>query len=321
MENKNVYVIVLAAVISLLVGAVAGYMIASASSAKEDQPQENMKDSENAAPPSTVPLNELQSRVMDFVNYRLVKPGVSAEVKSVDEMDQFYRFNLTFKQDGTEVAGASIYATKDGKYLILNLIELPEEVESGDTGKTVTPTPTPTTKTETKIDIENEPFKGDENAEIVIVEFSDYACPFCAKFAINTLPKIMENYNVRFVYKDFPLPMHGEVAIKAHEAANCAADQGKYWEYHDILFQRQSEWKDNASKFIDYAKMLNLNVDEFQACLDSGKYREEVMQDVEEGKQLGIRGTPTFFINGERLVGAVPYEKFEEVIKRQLEQK
>ena len=307
MEVKPPILIALAAIASLLVGVAIGYFVASPSSPQPttNQPQINT---------STIPIAQVKDRVMDFVNYRLVKPGVKAELKDMKEEDQFYRFNLTLEKDGNKVADVSVYTTKDGEYLILNLIKLPETIEKQNEQpeETTTPTPSTTPQSQTQPDIENEPYKGDENAEIVIVDFSSYSCPYCRKFTLNTLPKILENFNVKYVFKDFPI--HGEIAIKAHEAANCAYEQGKYWEYHDILFQRQSEWKKNESKFVEYAKMLGLDVEEFKACLDSGKYREEVLKDRDEGTKLGVRGTPTFIIDGKKVSGALPYQEFEKIL-------
>ncbi len=308
MEPKPPYLIALAAIASLLIGVVIGYSIAGLST---PQPDTNQPHSDT----STIPIAQVKDRVMDFVNYKLVKPGVKAQLKDMKEEDQFYRFNLTLEKDGNNVADVSVYTTKDGQYLILNLIKLPEVIEKQEEKpeETTTPTPSTTPQSQTQPDIENEPYKGDENAEIVIVDFSSYSCPYCRKFTINTLPKILENFNVRYVFKDFPI--HGEIAIKAHEAANCAYEQGKYWEYHDILFERQSEWMRNESKFVEYAKILGLNVEEFKACLDSGKYRDEILKDKEEGMDLGVRGTPTLFINGRKVVGAQPYEEFERIIR------
>jgi len=313
MDNKKSLSIAFIVIVSLIVGLLAGYFVAEIFSPEKPEIQKDLKNTKKSESEKyTVPVEDLESMVLGFVNSRLVKPGVSAKLASADEMDHFYRFNLTLEKDDNVVANVSVYATKDGKYLILNLIKLPEKIEEK---KKTEPKPTETPKSETRLDVENEPYLGDENAEILIVEFSDYACPYCGKFAIETLPKIFENFNVKLVFKDFPLPTHGEVAIKAHEAANCAGEQGKYWEYHDVLFSRQSEWKKNSSKFVEYAKMLGLNVEEFRACLDSGKYREEVLQDREEGIKLGVRGTPTLFVNGQKVTGALPYQDFEKILR------
>ncbi|ADC65925.1 DSBA oxidoreductase [Ferroglobus placidus DSM 10642] len=247
-------------------------------------------------------LSEIEEKVVNFVNTNLLKPGIEAKIVNVSEEDGFYVFDLEFSKDGNTLGYDSVYVTKDGKYLFIGKFDLSGEVENE--------------KAEKLIDVENEPWKGDPNAKITIVEFSSYDCPFCAKFALETLPKILQNFSVKVVFKDFPI--HGEV--KAHEAANCAGEQGKYWEYHDVLFQRQEEWRKNESKLLEYAKELGLNVSEFEICLNSDKYREEVLKDKEEGIKLGVRGTPTFFVNGKVVEGAKPYEEFEKILK-ELEEK
>jgi len=306
MLDKNVSTILIASAVSLVIGLALGFLVGSLSS------HGGVKSPENASVNTVnLPIDEVKAKVSDFVSYKLVKPGITAELTDAKEEKEFYRFNFTLRKDGSPVADISLYTTKDGKYLILNLIKLPEKIEKREVNVTKTQTPQP----EINIDIKNEPYKGNKNAKVTIVEFSDYACPFCARFATQTLPKIMKNFDVRFVYKDFPLPMHGEAAVKAHEAANCALEQGKYWQYHDILFQRQAEWKSNTSKFLDYAKALGMNVTEFKECLDSDKYRQEILEDRDEGMKLGVRGTPTFFINGKKISGALPYEEFARVIR------
>ncbi len=303
MSDKDVSTILIVSAVSIVIGLLIGYFAGNLSSAS---PQLN--ESNNSL---KVPIDEIEGRVSDFVNYKLVKPGISAELTDSKEEDEFYRFNFTLKRDDSPLADISLYTTKDGEYLILNLVRLPEKIEKGE-NVSKTPTPQP----EVKIDTKNEPFKGNRDASVTIVEFSDYACPFCAKFATQTLPEIMKNFDVKLVFKDFPLPMHGEIAIKAHEAANCALEQGKYWEYHDMLFERQSEWMKNSSKFVEYAKILGMDVESFKNCFESGKYRDEILKDRDEGMKLGVRGTPTFFINGKKVSGALPYEEFERVIKQ-----
>jgi len=116
---------------------------------------------------------------------------------------------------------------------------------------------------------------------------------------------------VRLIYKDFPLPMHA-LAMPAHEAARCAGDQGRYWAYHDILFDRQPRFERDA--LVGYAVDLNLDRERFERCLDGHTYRAAVEADFAEGRELGVRSTPTFLINGKPLVGAHPIENFREAI-------
>ncbi len=279
--SKMIYALV---IIGFFAGIAVGYAVFSGKGGEAYTPSK----SDN----STLPISEVERRVEDYMNKKLVKPGISVEIGKATEQGIFYKFDVNVLKNGEVVTTATVYATKDGRYLILNMVNISKSMEF-------------------EVSIEGEPAKGDQNAKITIVEFSGYDCPFCAKFAKETLNKILNNFSVRFVFKDFPV--HGEV--KAHEAANCAMEQGKYWEYHDMLFDRQGEWRKNESKFIEYAKELGLDVNKFKDCLESDKYREEVLEDRKEGIDLGVSGTPTFFINGKKIVGALPYKEFEKVIK------
>jgi len=116
---------------------------------------------------------------------------------------------------------------------------------------------------------------------------------------------------VRLVYKDFPLPSHS-LAMPAHEAARCAGDQGRYWAYHDVLFERQPRFE--RQNLVEYAINLNLDRERFERCLDGHKFRAAVEADFAEGRELGVRSTPTFLINGKPLVGAQPIENFRAAI-------
>ena len=153
---------------------------------------------------------------------------------------------------------------------------------------------------------EGAPRRGPEKAPVTIVEFSDFQCPFCVR-AQPTLRRVRETYadKVRFVFLDFPLDMHPQ-AKKAHEAAACAADQGKFWPMYDRLFTSQGKFEVPALK--GYAAELGLAAADFAACLDSGRHAAATEAGIEEGERHGVTGTPAFFINGRMLVGAQPYE-------------
>ncbi|MBI4611664.1 MAG: thioredoxin domain-containing protein [Candidatus Rokubacteria bacterium] len=131
------------------------------------------------------------------------------------------------------------------------------------------------------------------------------------------LDRILKEYptQVRLVFKDFPLDFHA-LARPAHEAARCAGEAGKYWEYHDRLFAAQPEFA--RDDLIRYAAELGIPREGFVQCLESGRFRALIEADVEEGRRIGIRGTPTFFINGRPLAGAAPYEAFQELIEEAL---
>ena len=121
---------------------------------------------------------------------------------------------------------------------------------------------------------------------------------------------------VRLIYKDFPLPSHA-LAVPAHEAARCAGEQGAYWPYHDILYRRQPHFE--RDELVAYAIELNLDRERFERCLDDHKFRDAVKADVDEGRELGVRGTPTFLINGKPLVGAHPVETFRAALDEALQ--
>lgn len=166
------------------------------------------------------------------------------------------------------------------------------------------------------VSADDDPIKGDKDAKVTIVEFSDFECPFCGK-AEPTLKKILEKYQgkVKLVYRDFPLAMHKN-AQKAAEASQCANDQGKYWEYHEKLYANQKAL--TLADLKKYAADLGLNSAKFNECLDSDKYADEVKKDLADGESYGVDGTPAFFINGVKLVGAQPYEEFEKIIEAEL---
>lgn len=162
----------------------------------------------------------------------------------------------------------------------------------------------------------NDPVLGPPTAPVEIVEFSDFQCPFCSRVG-PTLKQIQQTYGerVRLVFRDLPLPNHAQ-AFKAAEAAQCAHDQGKFWEYHDVLFANQSALAPEQLK--GHAATLGLDTAVFAACLDEGRHAERVRQDMAEAERLGINGTPAFFINGRFLSGALPFESFRAVIDDEL---
>lgn len=186
-----------------------------------------------------------------------------------------------------------------------------------------TPQPTSSTNGEVagvgKVEVvvnPNDPAKGNLQAPVTIVEFSDFQCPYCG-FVEPTLRKIFETYpdKVKLVYKNYPLPSH-ENAENAALAALCAKEQDKYWEYHDKLFENQESLKvDDLKK---YAADLGLKTPDFNSCLESKKYKSQIEADMMEANRAGVRGTPAFFLNGRPLYGAQPFEKFKAVIDEEL---
>lgn len=178
------------------------------------------------------------------------------------------------------------------------------------------------------VDIERAYFKGDRRAKVTVVEFSDYLCPFCGRYARETFPRIEAEYirtgKVRYVFRDFPIASIHPAAPKAHEAGHCAGEQGKFWEMHDRLFLNQRAA--GAEELRLHADALGLHRERFDECLNAGRYAPQIRQHLEEGKQGTVRGTPTFLlgltVDGEpsmratRVIrGAQPYKVFKEAIE------
>jgi protein-disulfide isomerase len=160
------------------------------------------------------------------------------------------------------------------------------------------------------------PSMGGPSAAVTIVEFSDFQCPFC-RAAESSLKQVQQKYGdqVRLVYMDFPLGFHPH-AMDAARAARCAADQGKFWQFHDALFFDQKKLDSDSLRRT--AATVGLDGDKFNACFTSDKHDAGIREDMAEGNSLGVTGTPTFFINGRELVGAQPAPKFNEVINEEI---
>ena len=161
------------------------------------------------------------------------------------------------------------------------------------------------------------PVVGPVDAPVTLVEFSDFHCPFCMRVE-QTLKNILERYpsKVRLVYRQFPIQGLHPQARPASEASLCAHDQGKFWEYHDVLFAQAPKAGDDDLK--QYAKDVGLDTEKFSSCLFRSAYHEAVQRDIDEANRLGIEGTPAFFINGRFLNGAQPMEKFVQIIEDEL---
>lgn len=148
------------------------------------------------------------------------------------------------------------------------------------------------------ISIDGEPMKGDKNAKLTLVEFSEYQCPFCGRHVRDTFPNIDKEYiqtgKVRYVFRDLPLESIHKNAFKAAEASHCAGEQKKYWEMHDRLFANQNALE--PAMLAAHAQAIGLDSKKFQACLDSGKYADQIRKDIAEANKYGITGTPTTVI-------------------------
>jgi protein-disulfide isomerase len=161
------------------------------------------------------------------------------------------------------------------------------------------------------------PVKGKVDAPVTIVEFTDFHCPFC-KRVLPTLDELESRYGdkIRIVFRDFPIDSLHPEARKGHEAARCAGEQGKFWPFHDKIFANAP--KVSADDLKAYAKQVNLDVEAFERCFTSGKYRTAVEKDIDEGKSIGVTGTPSFIINGRTITGARSLDFFKQVIDEEL---
>ena len=164
------------------------------------------------------------------------------------------------------------------------------------------------------------PSKGREDAPVILVEFADFQCVYCRKFWQETLPRIEEQYvrsgKVRFLYRH--LAILGEASVLAAQAAACAHDQGGFWEYHDGLFRENSPLAFTSSRLKRYASQSGLDERTFTGCLDSGKHAKRVEAETTLGRALGANGTPAFLINGQLLIGAYPFEVFQQALDASL---
>jgi protein-disulfide isomerase len=190
----------------------------------------------------------------------------------------------------------TFYKQLEAKYKVDYLLE-PDRVEVAATGPAV----------------------GPANAPVTIVEFSDFQCPFCGKL-YPTIEQVKAKYGdkVRIVFRQYPLNFH-QFAQKAAEASLCADEQGKFWQLHDAMFQNQQEL--GVDQLKAKAASLGLKADQFNSCLDSGKYADKIKSDIEAGTQAGVSGTPAMFINGRFINGAVPLDDITKVIDDELKRK
>lgn len=167
---------------------------------------------------------------------------------------------------------------------------------------------------------------GDSNARVTLIEYGDFQCPFCAKFHVEVGPQLREEYiktgKVKMVFRN--LQFLGPESVEAGEAAECAKDQNKFWEFHDSIYDEElrdgKEHNGNLNRdfFLRTAQALGLDAGEFTACYDSNKYADQITQDRNAAAALGVNSTPTTFVNGRLLRGALPYADFKTVIEEEL---
>ncbi|NCO11389.1 hypothetical protein CO038_01740 [Candidatus Pacearchaeota archaeon CG_4_9_14_0_2_um_filter_39_13] len=260
---------------------------------------------------NSVSEDKAADNLVEFIS----SAGADAQILSKEKDGALYLFNTAI--DGEQV---QIYVTLDGKYAIVQPIPLDSAGPVENTDDTNTGS-----QGRVRVEIpEDAHVKGQPNAPVTIVEFSDFECPFCAIFYSDTLGLIEQNYidagKVKLVYMHFPLGFH-EKAQGAAEASECAGEQGKFWEMHDKMFENQASL--GESSYILWATEIGLDVNDFSACVDSGKYAAKVNSELQYGGQIGVSGTPGFFIGNEadgfvKVEGALPYANFEQIIEKEL---
>ncbi len=294
--------VVLGLIVGVVLGGAIGYMYASTAGGTDR---------------GVLPQEEVTIKTLDFVNKNLLQPGVTAKVESIIDTGGLYQFDFTITS-AASTDSATAYVTKDASLFFLeppiNMSRPPPQTppagDRPDAGGNINMIAL----------VDDDPAVGDPHAKVIVVEFSDFQCPFCAK-ALQTVKDLKEFYGdqILFVYRDFPLHSIHPLAGKAAEAAECADEQGKFWEYHDKLFEKQQDWSTGgAGKFKDYAAELGLDTTAFGECLDSGKYAAEVDADLQAGLAAGVTGTPAFIINGQTVSGAVPLDILKDVVDREL---
>jgi len=256
---------------------------------------------------------EAGEKAINFINQNILKDQATASLVGVIEESGLYKLTLKIKDKEL-----TAYITKDGKLLFPGEgISL--ETQPSQPSSPVKPEGSQNEKQKTSVSTDNEPVIGNLNAPVTIIEFSDFQCPFCAKYETQTFPQLKKDYidpgKAKIVFKNFPLPFH-QFAEKAAEAGECAFEQGKFWEYKEKLFENQQALSvDDLKK---YAKDLGLDTGQFNNCLDSGKFAAEVQDDLKSGQEAGVEGTPSFLINGQLLVGAQPFSEFQKIIDEKL---
>ena len=201
--------------------------------------------------------------------------------------------------------------------LVTSAQEDTNAVAANNTNPSPTPTnayPEPTNNPDAVVLSDSDHIRGDKNAPITIVEFSDFQCPFCQSFH-PSVQKLVDNYpgKVRWIWKHFPLSFHAQ-AQTAAEASECAAEQGKFWEYSDKLFENQALFTQSGI-FEKIAGELGLNAGQFSTCLSSGKYSQKVEDDYSMGVAAGVSGTPGSFINDVYVAGAKSYDSLEQIVE------
>ena len=259
-------------------------------------------------------LIDQEARARGVDRPTLIEQEITARVPSVGDADvaDWYRANQA------RVQGASL----DQVRAPIRALLIQERMEDArqryvDVLKSKTPVRITLEPPRLNVSAASGPSKGAVNAPIQLIEFSDFQCPYCLR-ARATVKKVLETYGdrIHFVYRHYPLPSHPG-ARPAAEASECAAEQGKFWQYHDRLFDDPSRLSGTELK--QQAAAVGVDMTRFNTCVDSRKYKAQVDADLKDGDEAGVNGTPAFFINGRMLSGAQPFEAFKRIIDEELE--
>ncbi len=209
---------------------------------------------------------------------------------------------------GIVIAGAIVYTRNSQLDSLSEKLETDQKTSSVESRKA--------SRVELTIS-EEDHIRGNPDAPVTIIEYSDFQCPFCQRFH-PTVRQILEDYpdQVRWVYKHFPLDSIHSEARPSAEASECAAEQGKFWQFADELFENQSRM--GSSLYEELASQIGLNMGQFESCISSRKYKDHVEADLQEGIKAGITGTPGSFVNGEEISGAVPYDYLKTTVEQAL---
>src|SRR5262245_12314141 len=261
-------------------------------------------------------LIEQEAKTRGVDRSALVEKEITAKISMVtdSEIAQWYQANQN------RVQGAPLDQVRQPirQYLTQERMQLARE-QFLDTLRAKTPVRVLLEAPRQNVSAASGAARGPATAPIEIIEFSDFQCPFCLR-ANPTVTQVLKTYGdrVHFVYRHFPLGNHPN-ARPAAEASQCAAEQGKFWEYHDALFANPSKLGDADLK--QHAAGLGLDAKRFNACVDTHKYKAHVDADMAAGEEAGVSGTPAFFVNGRMLNGAQPFDAFKRVIDEELELK
>jgi len=258
-------------------------------------------------------LIDMEAKTRGVETSALIDQEITSKIKSVTDAD----VSTWYDANKSRVQGASLDQVR---VPIRNLLTQQRTAVAYqafvDQLKAKTPVRITLEPPRQKVATTDSPAQGPSNAPIEVVEFSDFQCPYCYR-ATPVVKQVLSTYGnkIRFVYRNYPLPSHPN-AHPAAEAAQCANEQGQFWAYHDRLFADQSKLSDADLKAS--AAALGLDATKFNSCFDSHKYKARVDADTQAGNEVGVNGTPAFFINGRMLSGAQPFEEFKKVIDEEL---